>query len=196
MQRYHAEHAQSGTYVRHHQLLDASGQPVLNLIAANAVANERGLPVLYCGPTGMLNSAVGAHEIAVFRAKRPGMTIRGTHVVVVARPNGSHPDILTLTAHEPAFAGARFARGVSAIDLAGYANGLSDPGAGVWDLVAGDGRLIARHWARVGRDFMLDASDFDVYDGAVPLPELVCVMLARFMVWCPTRSQTGAWTWN
>jgi hypothetical protein len=196
MQRYHAEHAQAGKYLRRTPLLDAAGQPVLTLIAGGGVANERGLPILYIGPTGMVSAAVGAHELAVFRAKRPGATMGGTRIAVVARPSGSHPDTLTLVAHEPAFAQMNFVRGIDQASLAGYTNGLSDPPSGVWDLVAGDGRLVARHWARVGRDFMLDGSDLDVYDASVPLAELMCVMLARYLVWCPRRTQTGGWDWN
>jgi hypothetical protein len=196
MQRFHAEHADGGKYVRRHALLDAAGRPVLGLVAANAVTNERHLPVLFCGPTGVVNAAVGMHEVAVFRAKRPGLLLGGARVAVVARRNGTHPDALTLTAVEPTFAGMRFVRGVDPALLAGYANGLSDPGSGVWDLVADDGRLICRHWARVGRDFQLEGSDFDVYDESVPLPELIVLMLGRFMVWCPTRSQTGGWEWH
>jgi hypothetical protein len=197
MQRYHAEHASGGKHVRHNPLVDSAGRPVLSLVAANGVANERGLPVLYFGPSSVLGTAIGAHEYTVYRARRPGMTMGGTPVATVLRPTATRPFELTLTVHEPVagLGGARFAMGgVDPATLVGYANGLSDPATGVWDLIGADGRVIARHWARVGRDFLLEASDLDVFDESVPLAELVCVMLCRYAVWCPTRGQTGGWS--
>jgi hypothetical protein len=174
----------------------ATGRPVLMLVGTSAIANERGLPTHFAGPAGVLSAAVGAHEFTVFRARVPGMTVRGIKVATVSRPNGAHPDVLKVAAHEPAFQGMTFARTMTSADLPGYANGLSDPPAGVWDLVAADGQLVARHWASVGRDFMLAASDFDVYDASVPLPELICVLLARYIVWCPVRDRFGNWNWT
>src|SRR5438876_952482 len=91
MQRYHAEHASGGKYVRHNPLVDASGRPVLSLVAANGVANERGLPVLYFGPSSVLGAAIGAHEYTVYRARRPGMRMGGTPVATVLRPTATRP---------------------------------------------------------------------------------------------------------